>query len=626
MRSTNPLASRPHLFAIIALLSIGVLAMPALAAEQQINWDLSEIYASDEAWRADLDKLAAQTGSLDHFKGTLASGPKTLKALADGYFALDMLASRLGGYIGMRVDEDLNDSTPLGMQQRLQSVLADLQASLAWIDPEILEMPAEKLAGFIKAEPDLEVYSRYLERLEKRRTHVLDADSEKLLGMMQRTTGVGMTIGGLLRNAEMPWSTITLSDGSDLRINAQGYSQGRRMQNREDRIAAYTAFYTQLDAFKGSLAATLSGTVQEHILNARVRNYESSLEAALHVNEVDPAVYHMLIEEMNEGLPTLHRYLKLRGRILGIDDLRYHDMYPALVGKVTADYSWENSITLVCDALAPLGEAYVKRFRNAMVNGWVDVYPREGKRAGAYVNDAAYEVHPYMLLNHIDDYLSTSTLAHEGGHLMHSSFAQEAQPYATSNYVIFVAEVASTVNEVLLFRHLVANAETDDDRLALLGNFLEGLRTTVFRQTMFAEFELALHEAGERGDPITGDSLNTMYAELLRRYHGEAEGVMKIDDLYITEWAFVPHFHYNYYVYQYATSYVAAIALAEGIQEDRPGARDRYMAFLRAGSSAPPVELLTTAGVDMTSPEPIRAAMRLMDDVMDQIEDILNKQ
>jgi oligoendopeptidase F len=461
--------------------------------------------------------------------------------------------------------------------------------------------------------------------LEKSRPHVLDATSEELIGMMARTTGVGTTVSGLLRNAEMPWSTIKLSDGTDLRVNSQGYSRGRGLQNREDRVASYEAFYKQLEAFKGSLAATLSGTVQEHIFNVRVRDFESSLHAALHANEVDPAVYHMLIEEINEELPTLHRYLKLRGRILGIDDLRYHDMYPALVGQVTADYSWENSIDLVCDALAPLGKEYVDRFRSAMVNGWVDVYPREGKRSGAYVNDAAYEVHPYMLLNHIDDYRSTSTLAHEGGHLMHSVFSQEAQPYATSDYVIFVAEVASTVNEVLLFRQLVAKAEDDEARLAILGNFLEGLRLTVFRQTMFAEFELALHEAGERGDPITGDALTTMYAELLRRYHGEAEGVMKIDDLYTTEWSFVPHFHYNFYVHQYATSYVAAIALAEGIQEDRPGARERYLAFLRAGSSAPPVELLTTAGVDMTSPEPIRAAMRLMNEVMDQIEEILNK-
>jgi oligoendopeptidase F len=273
--------------------------------------------------------------------------------------------------------------------------------------------------------------------------------------------------------------------------------------------------------------------------------------------------------------------------------------------------------------LAKLGDEYVKRLGHALEAGWVDVYPATGKRSGAYVNDGAYEVHPYMLLNHQDDYPSATTLAHESGHLMHSSYSQEAQPYPTAGYSIFVAEVASTVNEVLLFKHLVAGAKDDDERLGFLGNFLEGLRTTIFRQTMFAEFELAMHEAVERGEPLTGDSLTELYAGLLRRYHGEEQGVMKIDDLYTVEWAYVPHFHYNFYVYQYATSYVAAIALSEGILEGREGALERYHTFLSSGSTKPPVELLKDAGVDMTSPEPIRAAMRLMNEVLDQIDEIL---
>jgi oligoendopeptidase F len=365
--------------------------------------------------------------------------------------------------------------------------------------------------------------------------------------------------------------------------------------------------------------------VNEHVFNTQARSYDSSLHASVSGNEVDPAVYRMLIKEINNNLPTLHRYIKLRARIMGIDDLRYHDMYPSLVSKVDADYSWENSKKLVLDALKPLGDEYVKRFGHALESGWVDVYPRKGKRSGAYVTGAAYEVHPYMLLNHTDDYNGTSTLAHEGGHLMHSSFSQEANPYPTSGYAIFVAEVASTVNEVLLQKDLVAKADGDEARLALLGNFLESLRNTVFRQTMFAEFELAIHDKVERGEALTGDNLNELYAEMIRRYHGEAEGVMKIDDLYTVEWAFIPHFHYNFYVYQYATSYVAAIALAEGIMEDRPGARDNYLTFLKSGGTRPPVDLLKSAGVDMTSPEPIHAAMRLMNEVMDQIDQILEK-
>jgi oligoendopeptidase F len=617
-RSTTPIA--------IAVASLVVaLAAPVWSAEAPVNWDLSEVYPADDAWQEERQDLSLAKSRLDGFKGRLDSSAATLAQALDVRVSLAMQAQRLQAYAGMRADEDLRESGPQGMQQSLQSAVADLQAALAWIEPELLAIPAERISAFMEEEPGLAIYRRYLERLEKRRPHVLDAEAEGILGMTQRMRGPGLTIGGLLLNAEIPWPTITLSDGDDLRVDPPGYVKGRSSANREDRIATYEAFYGQLQAFKGSLAATLSATVQEHVFEARVREYASSLEASLAENEVDTGVYRMLVDEINASLPTLHRYLRLRARILGIDDLRYHDMYPSLVSDITADYTWDSSKKLVAEALAPLGRDYVGRLQKALESGWVDVYPRTGKRAGAYVNDGAYEVHPYMLLNHQDDYLSATTLAHEGGHLVHSSLSQEAQPYPTSHYSIFVAEVASTVNEVLFFKHLLARAESDDARLALLGSFLEGLRTTIFRQTMFAEFELAIHEAVERGDPLTGDGLNELYGTLLRRYQGEGEGVMKVDELYTAEWAFVPHFHFNFYVYQYATSYVAAIALAEGIERDRPGARGSYLEFLASGSTKPPVELLKDAGVDMTSPEPIRAAMRLMNQVLDQIEEILDR-
>ncbi len=595
------------------------------AAEAPVTWDLSEIYSDDDAWTAARDLLSANAGNLDRFKGKLGSSAADLKNALDASFAIRMQLSRLTAYAGMRADEDTRESGPQGMRQATQILAADLTASTAWLEPEILALPEGTVARFLKEEPGMGMYRRYLERLEKRRPHVLDADAERLLGSAQRLRGDGRTIGGLLRNAEIPWSTIRLSDGSELRVDATGYSRGRASANREDRIATFDAFYSQLAAFKGSLAAALSATVQEHVFEAQVRNYGSALESSLAQNEVDPAVYHMLISEIGSALPTLHRYLRLRARILGLDELRYHDIYPPLVEEVAQDYTWDKSRQVVIEALAPLGSDYTAGFSQALENGWVDVFPRPGKRSGAYVNDGAYEVHPYMLLNHQDDYSSASTLAHEGGHLMHSWFSEETQPYPTAGYSIFVAEVASTFNEVFLFRQLLDRAGDDRTRLSILGNFLEAMRGTVFRQTMFAEFELAIHRTVERGEPLTGDGLNAMYLELVRRYHGEARGVMKIDEAYAVEWAYVPHFHYDFYVYQYATSYMAAIALAEGVQLDRPGARERFMVFLRSGSMLPPVELLAKAGVDMTSPEPMRAAMRLMNEVMDQIEKILDK-
>jgi oligoendopeptidase F len=609
--------------ALAALLAL--LGASALAAEPPVSWDLTEIYPTDDAWSESLRELAAGTAVLNELRGKLGSDAATLETALEEMFRLRMHVGRLAAYAEMRGDEDTREAGPQGMRQSMQSVFADLQAATAWIDPEILSIPSETIASYLAEEPGLAPYRRYLEQLEKRRPHTLDAEQEQLLGRAQRVMGVGAGVGNLLRNAEMPWKTITLSDGSELLVNAQGYVKGRALPNRADRIATYDAYYSGLQAFKASLAAALSATAQEHVFRSQVRHYTSSLEAAVRRNEVDPAVYRMLVDEINASLPTLHRYLKLRARILGIDDLRYHDMYPPLVDDITEDYSWETSKKIVAEALEPLGKEYVSRLNRAMNGGWIDVYPRPGKRSGAYVNDAAYEVHPYMLLNHQDDYASASTLAHEAGHLMHSWYSQEAQPYPTADYTIFVAEVASTVNQVMFFKHLVAEAADDDARLALLGRFLEELRTIVFRQTMFAEFELAMHERAERGEPLTGESLNAVYGDLLRRYHGEPEGVMNIDELYTAEWASVPHFHYDFYVYQYATSYIAATAIAEAIHEDREGARDRFLAFVRAGGTKPPVELLRDAGVDMTSPEPIRATMRLMNDVMDQIETILEK-
>jgi oligoendopeptidase F len=625
MSPRNPLPTRRIVTLIAVLAATTLVLLPLDAADSPINWDLSDIYKDDAIWKESRAKLASKQGEIDQFRGRLGKDPTVLRQALDTLFALRMQGSALSSYASMRADEDLRESGPQGMEQSLRGVFADLQAATAWVDPEILEIPPAKLTEFLDQEPRLRGYQRYLERLNKQRPHVLDAESERLMGMTARIRGTGSTVGSLLRNAEIPWPTITLSDGTDLRVDPSGFVKGRSSNNREDRVATYEAFYNQLQSFKGSLAATLSATVQEHVFEARVREYESPLEASLSDNEVDTAVYHMLIREMNSNLSTLHRYLALRGRILGIEDLRYHDVYPPLVEQVDIDFSWDSSKKLVDAALVPLGEQYRKRFLQALDGGWVDVYPRPGKRSGAYVNDGAYEAHPYMLLNHQDDYLSTSTLAHEGGHLMHSWYSQEAQPFPTSGYSIFVAEVASTVNEVLLFRHAVAQATDDEERMFLLGSFLEGLRMTVFRQTMFAEFELAIHEAVDRGEPLTGDGLKELYAGLLRKYHGEAESVMKIDDLYFAEWAFVPHFHYNFYVYQYATSYIAATALAEGILEDRPGARERYLAFLKSGSTKPPVTLLQDAGVDMTTAEPIRAAMRLMNDVIDQIEEILER-
>jgi oligoendopeptidase F len=604
-----------------------IAAMPALAGELTTDWDLTELYADMEAWQAAKEKVPEMVAEFDQYKGTLDQGADKLLAVLEAQSTITKEATRLYIYASMTSDLDLREPGPMGMKQQLQQMFTELSAKTAWIDPEILSLSPETIKQYLATDTSLAPYGRYLERLEKQRPHVLDAEGEKLLSMAGLLQGDGNTIGSILRNAEMPWPTITLSDGTELRVDTIGYSRGRASNDREDRIKTYDAFYGELADFQQSLATTLAATVKSHLFETRVRSYSDTLEASLSGAEVDPAVFNMLVDEVNNALPTLHRYLELRGRMLGIDDLAYHDLYPSLVGSVEAEYSWERSVNEVLEAFAPMGEEYVAYLRNACQQGWIDVYPAEGKRSGAYVNGAAFDVHPYMLLNHRDDYDSASTFAHESGHLMHSAFSNEAQPYPTSRYATFVAEVASTTQEWLFFKHSLGKTEGDDEKLAILGNFLESFRTTVFRQTMFAEFEREMHKLLEQGQPITSESLNALYLDILRRYHGHEDGVCTIDEKYALEWAFIPHFHYNYYVYTYATSFIAGTALHEQILTGENGGVDRYIDnLLKGGSSRTPAETLKAAGVDMTTPAPFKAAMKAMEEVMDEIEAVLDAQ
>ncbi|UCF68731.1 MAG: oligoendopeptidase F family protein, partial [Acidobacteriota bacterium] len=369
----------------------------------------------------------------------------------------------------------------------------------------------------------------------------------------------------------------------------------------------------------------LHSTVQEHVFEARARHYDSALHAALSSNEIETDVYHTLVDEVGQALGSLHRQLSLRARALRCDVLEYDDLYAPLEDELASDYSWERTREIVLESVAPLGGPYVDQLRRALTERWVDVDPRPGKRSGAYVNDGAYSAHPFMLLNHVDDFTSLSTVAHESGHLMHSLLSQKNCPYPTAHYVIFVGEVASTLNEQLLFHYMLQRAEDEKRKLALIDHHLERLRRTVFRQAMFAEFELAIHRTVENGRALTADRLDESYLELLRRHHGTARQTMVIDEIYASEWASVPHFFMNFYVYQYATSCVAAMLLAQRILAGERGSLERYLNLLRSGSSEPPIELLCAAGVDMTSPEPIRAAVREMEDLMNRFSELLER-
>jgi len=386
----------------------------------------------------------------------------------------------------------------------------------------------------------------------------------------------------------------------------------------------FDAFWGKWLEYRNSVGAVLNSHVQTQAALARARHFDSVLQRELFQDNLPPAVYRTLVAEVNAALPTLHRYFRLRGRMLGIDQMRYYDIYPPLV-SLDKEFDFETSKRITLDAMAVLGEDWVNMQRDAMSQRWMHVYPQRGKQMGAYVQAGAYDVHPYMLLNHTDDYNSLTTMAHEWGHAMHSLYAQQAQPFDTAFYATFIAEIPSTSLELILQDHMERIATSDEERLFYLGNALETFRLNFFRQTMFAEFELALYEAAERGEALSGERVSEMYGEILRRYHGHDEGVLLIDDLYTNEWMFIPHFYFNMYVFQYATSQTAGTALyAKIVEEGEPGV-ENYKNLLRAGSSDYPFELLSRAGVDLTRPEPYRAVVAKMNAIMDEIEGMLDR-
>ena len=609
------------------LLLAGAMSMQATigttAEREQDRWNLADLYPTAAAFDAARQAFAARLPELERHRGTLASSPATLKAALDAVYGAARELGRLSSYASQRSDEDTRVPAHLGARQEVQQLATELSARASWLDPEILAFPAGTIARFLAAEPGLAPYRFYLEDLERRRAHTLSQPEEKLLAQAGLVTPAPYGIYGILANADLPFPEVTLADGRKVTIDNAGYSRYRAEPNRADRLLVFGEFWKTYGAYQRTFGVTLDAQVKRDLFYARARNYPNCLAAALDAGNVPESVYRTLIAEVNRALPTLHRAFKLRGRLLGIADLAYHDIYPPLVPELEVRFPIDAGKALMLESLAPLGAEYSAVVRRGLEGRWMDVYPRTGKRSGAYSNGAAYDVHPYVLMNYNDDYESVSTLAHEWGHALHSHLANQAQPYPTADYSIFVAEVASTFNEALLLDRMLKQATSDDQRLYYLGSYLEGLRGTFFRQTMFAEFELAIHEAGERGEALTSEKLSAMYGELLRRYHGHDAGVLRIDDAHTVEWAYIPHFYYNFYVYQYATSLAASTQLAREVMDGKPGARERYLGLLRAGGSRYPYELLREAGVDLATETPYRALVAQMNWAMDEIDTIV---
>jgi oligoendopeptidase F len=615
---------------VSAMLLIGLMSgSVALGAEVKVpdkdRWNLGDLYPTVQAFDQARKDFSKRLPEVDAYKGKLGTSAATMKLALDTVFGMAKELSRIRSYASMWSDEDMRVSEALGARQEVQQLAADFASRSSWIAPEVLTLPEGTVSRFLKGEAGLAPYRFFLEDIERTRAHKLTPGEEKILAEAGLVTPAPSSIYGVFSSAEMPFPEVTLSDGKKVRLDQAAYTKYRALPDRADRILVFREFWKTYKEFERTLGLTLDSQIKSDFFYARARKYPSCLAAALDGSNIPEAVYRTLIAETNRALPTLHRAFRLRAKLLGVPDLAYYDIYPPLVKHVDFAFPIDQGEALVLGALTPLGKEYVDAVRKGFASRWMDVYPSTGKRSGAYSEGAAYDVHPYVLMNYNDDYESVSTVAHEWGHAMHSYLANKAQPYATADYSTFVAEVASTFNETLLLQRMLAEAKSDDERLFLLGSYLENLRGTFFRQAMFAEFELAIHEAVERGEALTGTKLTKMYGELLRRYHGSDQGVVRIPDEVTVEWAYIPHFYYNFYVYQYATSLAASTQLAREVTEGKPGARERYLGLLKAGGSRYPYELLKEAGVDLATPAPYKALEAQMNWAIDEIEKIVAK-
>ncbi|HEX6860135.1 MAG TPA: oligoendopeptidase F [Caulobacteraceae bacterium] len=613
------LSRRGVLVASAAVAAAAALPAWAQSADVPTVWDLSELYPTPQAWAAERQAIADALPELARFKGHLGDSPAALREALTTVSDLSRRYQRLATYASLKADEDTSVAENQERDQLATALGSQFGEAVAWMDPELLTVGADKIRSFVAADPGLGKFRFALENTLRRAPHTLGEEAEKVLAAASNPISGIQQTRGQLANADIPWPEVTLADGKAIRLDAQGYGIGRASTNRTDRKLVFDKYWGTYQTYQSTFGAALAAQVNANIFEAKARHYPSAVASALSPSNIPVDVYKTLVAETNAGLPVLHRYFDVRRRLLKLPDMHYYDIYPP-VTAIEREFTIGEARNLTLAAVAPLGKPYVDTLANATMSKWMHVYPRKGKRSGAYMNPGAYDVHPYLLLNHNDDYEGVSTFAHEWGHGMHSVLAAKAQPFETADYPIFTAEIASTLNEQLLARYMLKGAKTNAEKLFYLDAVLESFRGTYFRQTMFAEFELAIHEAVEGGQALSGEAMTAMYLDLLKKYHGPN---VVIDPNYAIEWAGIPHFYHDFYVYQYATSIAASVFFDDQIAKGGAKAAENYLNVLRAGGSDYPVEILKRAGLDMTSPAPYRALIAKFSRTLDEVERLM---
>ncbi|MGE5401809.1 MAG: oligoendopeptidase F [Ignavibacteriales bacterium] len=586
------------------------------------KWKLSDIYASNDLWEQDFKWVEENTSKYSQFQGNLVNSADNLLAALKFDDEVEIKISRLYLYASLSKDLDLANSENSARFDRISALSSKTAAASSFMRPEILSVPREKIDEFIKASDGLRLYMHQFDNLFRTKEHTLSKDQEELLAMGSEISRIPYSTFNVFTDAEMQFPVVKDPEGKDVQISHGRYSAALYSTDRAYRERVYKGFYIPFKEYKNTIATLFNGNLKSHVFYAKARHYGSSREAALDVNNIPVSVYDNLVKNVDANLDALHRWTRIKKKVLGLKEIHIYDSYVTLFPGVKKEYDYEQGKAIVLDALKPLGSDYITHLKEAFDNRWVDVYETKGKRSGAYSSGTTFGVHPYVLLNWNNQLNDVFTLAHEMGHNMHSYYTGLNQPYPYADYSIFVAEVASTANEALLLDYLIDHAQSREEKLALIEKYLTNITTTFYRQTGFAEFEQMVHDKAEKGEPLTPDALCSLYHGLIKNYWGPD---MVIDEEEDYTWARIPHFYYNFYVYQYATGYAASQALVANIKKEGQPAIERYLKFLKSGSSDYPINVLKSAGVDMNSPEPVLQTIRKMNELLDEMEKLLDE-
>lgn len=586
---------------------------------KEFTWDLESLYENQESWDADYNRGKLLAQDFEKYKGrVLISNENLYNALVDKD-KLYRIIENLYVYSNMKLDEDTTNSTSQALSDKALNLRVEVKEKTSFLEPEILKLNNEKLNIFYEEKQELKLYRQYLDDLLRKKDHILSAREESILAKIGEFSNSPQKIFSMLDNADLKFPIIKDENGKDIEITHGNFIPLMESNNRDVRKAAFEAVYSTYRSFKNTYASILDGDLKKNIFNSKIRNFKSTRESSLSRNNIPTSVYDNLISSIHDNLDSMYKYMDIRKRALGVEELHMYDLYTPIVKEVDFKIPYEEAVKLIKSGLHPLGDEYASIIDEGFSSRWIDIYENKGKRSGAY-SSGSYDSKPYILLNYHDTLDNVFTVAHELGHSIHSYLTRKNQPYIYGNYSIFVAEVASTANEALLLDHMLKNVKNKNEKLYLLNHYLESFRTTVFRQTMFAEFELIINQHLESGGALTADYLCSEYKKLNQLYYGPN---IIVDEDIEMEWARIPHFYYNYYVFQYATGFSAAVALSEKILKEEDDAVDKYLEFLRSGESDYPINVLQKAGVDMTTEEPVNNAMALFKRLVDEMDSLI---